>query len=88
GVKASDTESEIKKAYRKAALRHHPDKAGQVLVRSDIGDDGAFWKEVGEKIHKDADRLFKIIGEAYAVLSDPSKVYSGIRSINEQYIHY
>ncbi|KAL0359572.1 UNVERIFIED_CONTAM: DnaJsubfamily C member 7 [Sesamum angustifolium] len=73
GVKASDAESEIKKAYRKAALRHHPDKAGQVLVRSEIGDDGAFWKEVGEKIHKDADRLFKIIGEAYAVLSDPSK---------------
>ncbi|XP_011075360.1 uncharacterized protein LOC105159854 [Sesamum indicum] len=73
GVKASDAESEIKKAYRKAALRHHPDKAGQVLVRSDIGDDGALWKEVGEKIHKDADRLFKIIGEAYAVLSDPSK---------------
>ncbi|KAK4412913.1 DnaJsubfamily C member 7 [Sesamum alatum] len=73
GVKASDAESEIKKAYRKAALRHHPDKAGQVLARSDIGDDGALWKEVGEKIHKDADRLFKIIGEAYAVLSDPSK---------------
>ncbi|KAI3471628.1 hypothetical protein Pfo_028278 [Paulownia fortunei] len=26
GIKASDAESEIKKAYRKAALRHHPDK--------------------------------------------------------------
>ncbi|KAL0383504.1 UNVERIFIED_CONTAM: DnaJsubfamily C member 7 [Sesamum calycinum] len=55
------------------ALDENYQKAGQVLVRSDIGDDGAFWKEVGEKIHKDADRLFKIIGEAYAVLSDPSK---------------
>ncbi|KAI3472231.1 hypothetical protein Pfo_029719 [Paulownia fortunei] len=73
GIKASDAESEIKKAYRKAALRHHPDKAGQVLVRSDVGDDGTLWKDFGEKIHKDADRLFKIIGEAYAVLSDPSK---------------
>ncbi|GFP90937.1 Dnaj homolog subfamily c member 7 [Phtheirospermum japonicum] len=70
GIKASDAESEIKKAYRKAALRHHPDK---VLVRSDVGDGGTLWKDFGEKIHKDADRLFKIIGEAYAVLSDPSK---------------
>lgn len=26
GVKASDTAADIKKAYRKAALRHHPDK--------------------------------------------------------------
>ncbi|PIN21026.1 Molecular chaperone (DnaJ superfamily) [Handroanthus impetiginosus] len=73
GIKASDAESEIKKAYRKAALRHHPDKAGQVLARSDVGDDATLWKEIGEKIHTDADRLFKIIGEAYAVLSDPSK---------------
>ncbi|KAH6779667.1 hypothetical protein C2S52_010904 [Perilla frutescens var. hirtella] len=73
GIKTSDAESEIKKAYRKAALRHHPDKASQVLVRSDAGDDGRLWKECGEKIHNDADRLFKIIGEAYAVLSDPSK---------------
>ncbi|XP_057783836.1 uncharacterized protein LOC131001452 isoform X2 [Salvia miltiorrhiza] len=73
GIKASDAESEIKKAYRKAALRHHPDKAGQVLVRSDAGDDGKLWKECGEKIHNDADRLFKIIGEAYAVLSDSFK---------------
>ncbi|KAL3637207.1 hypothetical protein CASFOL_019506 [Castilleja foliolosa] len=70
GIKASDAESEIKKAYRKAALRHHPDK---VLVRSDVGDGGTLWKDFGEKIHKDADKLFKIIGEAYAVLSDPSK---------------
>ncbi|GER52519.1 heat shock protein DnaJ with tetratricopeptiderepeat [Striga asiatica] len=70
GIKATDAESEIKKAYRKAALRHHPDK---VLVRSDVGDGGTLWKDFGEKIHEDADRLFKVIGEAYAVLSDPSK---------------
>ncbi|XP_042049563.1 uncharacterized protein LOC121795176 isoform X1 [Salvia splendens] len=73
GINASDAESEIKKAYRKAALRHHPDKAGQVFARNDAGDDGKLWKECGEKIHNDADRLFKIIGEAYAVLSDSSK---------------
>ncbi|XP_073317414.1 uncharacterized protein [Primulina huaijiensis] len=73
GIKASDTESEIKKAYRKAALRHHPDKAIQFLIKSDVGDDGTFWKDVGEKIHSDADKLFKIIGEAYTVLLDSCK---------------
>ncbi|THF95699.1 hypothetical protein TEA_025292 [Camellia sinensis var. sinensis] len=72
GVDPSVTASEIKKAYRKAALRHHPDKAGQSLTRSENGDDG-LWKEVVDNVHKDADRLFKMIGEAYAVLSDPTK---------------
>ncbi|KAK9664399.1 hypothetical protein RND81_14G038800 [Saponaria officinalis] len=74
GVNKSDPASEIKKAYRKAALRHHPDKAGQSLVRSDAGDEGRHWKDIAELVHKDSDRLFKMIGEAYAVLSDPTKV--------------
>ncbi|GLT45257.1 hypothetical protein SLA2020_191020 [Shorea laevis] len=73
GVKQSDSTSDIKKAYRKAALRHHPDKAGQLLARSENGDDGQLWKEIMEEVHKDADRLFKMIGEAYAVLSDTTK---------------
>ncbi|TKY67805.1 DnaJ-like subfamily C member 7 [Spatholobus suberectus] len=74
GVEPSVSISEIKKAYRKAALRHHPDKAGQSLTRSDNGDD-RIWKVIAEEVHRDADRLFKIIGEAYAVLSDPAKVF-------------
>ncbi|KAH7844128.1 hypothetical protein Vadar_024623 [Vaccinium darrowii] len=73
GIKQSDSASEIKKAYRKAALKHHPDKAGQFLARSESRDDGKLWKEIADEVHKDADRLFKMIGEAYAVLSDPTK---------------
>ncbi|KAG5242629.1 DNAJ heat shock N-terminal domain-containing family protein [Salix suchowensis] len=73
GVKDSDTAADIKKAYRKAALKHHPDKASQFLSRSESGDDGQLWKEIVQEVHADADRLFKMIGEAYAVLSDPSK---------------
>ncbi|KAI3938308.1 hypothetical protein MKW92_023207 [Papaver armeniacum] len=72
GVEPSATASDIKKAYRKAALKHHPDKAGQLLARSENGDD-ALWKDIAEEVYKDADRLFKMIGEAYAVLSDPTK---------------
>ncbi|KAH9789981.1 Heat shock protein DnaJ with tetratricopeptide repeat-containing protein [Citrus sinensis] len=72
GVESSVSVADIKRGYRKAALRHHPDKAGQSLVRSDNGDDG-LWKEIGAEVHKDAEKLFKMIAEAYAVLSDPSK---------------
>ncbi|CAL9236481.1 unnamed protein product [Arabidopsis halleri] len=71
GVKTSDSAADIKKAYRKAALRHHPDKAAQILVRSES--EGPWLKEILEEVHKGADRLFKMIGEAYSVLSDPIK---------------
>lgn len=48
GLKRDCDDGEIKKAYRKASLQHHPDKGGD-------------------------EAKFKDIGEAYNVLSDPTK---------------
>lgn len=72
GVEPSCSPLDIKKAYRKAALKHHPDKASQLLVRNENADDG-FWRDVVKEVHADADHLFKMIGEAYNILSDPQK---------------
>ncbi|KAK3138940.1 hypothetical protein QOZ80_5AG0375490 [Eleusine coracana subsp. coracana] len=71
GVEPTCSAADIKKAYRKAALKHHPDKASQLLVRNE-NDDG-FWRDVVKEVYADADHLFKTIGEAYNVLSDPDK---------------
>ena len=51
-------EEDIKKAYRKAALKWHPDR------HSASEDAGASSK---------AEAMFKDVGEAYAILSDPTK---------------
>ncbi len=51
------TEDEIKKAYKRQALKWHPDKHSN-----------------GEEEQRlNADKMFKDIGEAYSVLSDPQK---------------
>ncbi len=50
------TEDEIKKGYRKSALRWHPDKNCET-----------------EEQRIKADLVFKDIGEAYSILSDPKK---------------
>lgn len=54
-VSKDANDDELKKAYKKAALKWHPDK------HQNDDEDG--------KAH--ADRMFKDIGEAYEVLSDP-----------------
>ncbi|OMO52634.1 hypothetical protein CCACVL1_29157 [Corchorus capsularis] len=75
GVKPSDSKSHVRKAYLNAAHRHHPDKTALFLAnnieRGDI--EGRPWKEIAEQVRKDANRLFKMIGEAYAVLSNPAE---------------
>jgi len=56
GVEKTAKEDELKKAYRKLALRWHPDKNSQT-----------------EEKKKEAEKKFKDINEAYAVLSDKEK---------------
>ncbi len=57
GVAKDASEEEIKKAYRKLAMKYHPDR--------NQGRDGASAKEAEEK--------FKEVKEAYEILSDASK---------------
>eukprot|EP00366_Plasmodium_knowlesi_P003018 XP_002260515.1 DNAJ like protein, putative [Plasmodium knowlesi strain H] len=55
GVPKDATENDIKKAYKKLAMKWHPDK------------------HLDENDKKAAEEKFKIISEAYDVLSDPDK---------------
>merc|ERR1712050_812609 len=57
GVEKNANDDEIKKAYRKRALVHHPDRHS-----------GA-----SEDEKKEHERKFKEVGEAYGVLSDTKK---------------
>eukprot|EP00794_Sanderia_malayensis_P017717 gene17717-19488_t len=56
-VSKTASDDEIKKAYRKEALKHHPDRHSN---------------ETEEK-KKDEERLFKEVNEAYSILSDKQK---------------
>jgi DnaJ homolog subfamily C member 7 len=57
GIEKSADEAEIKKAYRRKAVEWHPDKHNTK----------------SEEEVKYAEAVFKDIGEAYAILSDPQK---------------
>ncbi|KAM7351329.1 tetratricopeptide repeat protein 2 isoform 2-T2 [Cochliomyia hominivorax] len=57
GVSRNAGEDEIKKAYRKKALVHHPDRHANSSPEE----------------RKEQELKFKEIGEAYAILSDPKK---------------
>ena len=57
GVSKDASDDDIKKAYRKLAMKYHPDR----------------WVNGTEKEKKDAEQKFKEISEANEVLSDPQK---------------
>uniref|UniRef100_A0A667YEL0 DnaJ homolog subfamily C member 7 n=1 Tax=Myripristis murdjan TaxID=586833 RepID=A0A667YEL0_9TELE len=57
GVDKNATEDEIKKAYRKRALMHHPDRHSGASA----------------EVQKEEEKKFKEVGEAFSVLSDPKK---------------
>merc|ERR1712072_1419899 len=57
GVAKDANDDEIKKAYRKRALIHHPDRHSSAT----------------EEERKEHEKKFKELGEAYAILSDPKK---------------
>lgn len=57
GIDKRASDDEIKKAYRKRALVHHPDRHASA----------------SEDEKREQEKKFKEIGEAYAILSDPQK---------------
>ncbi|GMJ14357.1 ZUOTIN-RELATED FACTOR 1a, gonidialess A/Zuotin related factor A1 [Hibiscus trionum] len=60
------TEDQIRKSYREAALRHHPDKLANLLLAEET--------EAGKQAKKDEiENHFKSIQEAYEILIDPVK---------------
>lgn len=57
GISKAASEDEIKKAYKRLAMTHHPDRHSTA-------------SEEDRKLHE---KKFKEIGEAYEILSDPKK---------------
>lgn len=57
GIDKNASDDEIKKAYRKRALVHHPDRHASA----------------SEEQKREQEQKFKEVGEAYTVLSDPQK---------------
>ena len=57
GLSRTATGEEIKKAYRKCALLHHPDRHSNAE----------------DSVREEEERIFKEVSEAYSVLSDSRK---------------
>ncbi|EFH49496.1 hypothetical protein ARALYDRAFT_908528 [Arabidopsis lyrata subsp. lyrata] len=60
------TEDQIRKSYREAALKHHPDKLATLLLAEET-------EEAKQAKKDEIESHFKLIQEAYEVLMDPTK---------------
>ncbi|CAE6087800.1 unnamed protein product [Arabidopsis arenosa] len=60
------TEDQIRKSYREAALKHHPDKLATLLLAEET-------EEAKQSKKDEIESHFKLIQEAYEVLMDPTK---------------
>lgn len=60
------TEDQIRKSYREAALKYHPDKQASILLAEETD-------EAKQSKKDEIESHFKIIQEAYEVLMDPVK---------------
>lgn len=70
GIEKRASEEDIKKAYRKRALVHHPDRHANA----------------SDEEKREQEKKFKEVGEAYAILSDPQKKdrYDSGQDLDEQ----
>ncbi len=71
GVAQDASDAEIKKAYRKAAMKYHPDKFSNASDKEKKEAEEKF-KEVNEA-YQEAEEKFKEVNEAYQVISDKEK---------------
>ncbi|KAG8913620.1 hypothetical protein FRC00_001985 [Tulasnella sp. 408] len=73
-VKVDATTEEIKKAYRRMALLHHPDKhPGDPMAEERVSKGSSFTPTAGKLICAFIILQFKNIAVAYQVLSDPER---------------
>lgn len=69
GLNHNATKSEIRMAYKKLALKHHPDRCHN---HNTSGDDGGEGKDENENHPSAEDKMAKI-NEAYSILKDDEK---------------